>query len=153
MQNCVNAYNLCSRWLNTQRLTDCGWASTTDTAHAMKALIEYTSAQRIRDISQLSVRVEATALPGKSQVMYVNSANRGQLQYIEIPNAWGTVKVQGQGTGYAILQMSVQYNVDVARFQTKPPVPAFDLWVTADFYGRNHSHISYLSCQRLEVLH
>lgn len=140
------------RWLNTQRLTDCGWASTTDTAHAMKALIEYTSAQRIRDISQLSVRVEATALPGKSQVMYVNSANRGKLQYVDIPNAWGTVKVQGQGTGYAILQMSVQYNVDVARFQTKPPVPAFDLWVTADFYGRNHSHISYLSCQRSEPL-
>lgn len=56
------------RWLNTQRLTDGGWASTSDTANAMKALIEYTSAQRIRDISSLSVTVEATALPGKSQV-------------------------------------------------------------------------------------
>ncbi|KAK4884325.1 hypothetical protein RN001_000596 [Aquatica leii] len=136
------------RWLNTQRLTDYGWASTSDTAYALKALMEYTSAQRIRDISKLSVKVEATALPGKTQVMYVNENNRAQLQQIEIPNAWGTVKVQGEGTGYAVLQMHVQYNVDIAKFQTKPPVPAFDLWTRAEFYGKNHSHINYLSCQR-----
>ncbi|XP_074042539.1 macroglobulin complement-related [Leptinotarsa decemlineata] len=136
------------RWLNTQRLTDGGWASTSDTANAMKALIEYTSAQRIRDISSLSVTVEATALPGKTQVMYVNDRNRAHLQYVDIPNAWGTVKVQGKGTGYAILQMSVQYNVDVERFQTKPPVPAFDLWTKQYFYGRNQSHITYVSCQK-----
>ncbi|KAF5280329.1 hypothetical protein FQR65_LT03138 [Abscondita terminalis] len=136
------------RWLNTQRLTDYGWASTSDTAYALKALIEYTSAQRIRDISKLSVKVEATALPGKTQIMYVNANNRAQLQQIEIPNAWGTVKVQGEGTGYAVLQMHVQYNVDTPNYQTKPPVPAFDLWARADFDGKNYSHISYLSCQR-----
>nr|CAI5865848.1 unnamed protein product [Callosobruchus analis] len=135
------------RWLNTQRLTDGGWASTSDTANAMRALIEYTSAQRIRDISSLSVTVEATALPGKTQILYVNDKNRVNLQYIEIPNAWGTVKVQAKGTGYAILQMSVQYNVDVERFQTKPPVQAFDLVTKQYFSGRNHSHITYVSCQ------
>lgn len=81
------------RWLNTQRLTDFGWASTSDTAHAMQALIEYTSAQRIRDISKLSVKIEATALPGKTEIMYVNDNNRAQFQKIDIPNAWGTVKV------------------------------------------------------------
>lgn len=136
------------RWLNTQRLTDYGWASSSDTAHALKALIEYTSVQRIRDISKLTVTVEATALPGKTGIMYVNEHNRAQLQRIDIPNAWGTVKVQGDGTGYAVLQMHVQYNVDIAKFQTKPPVPAFDLWTRAEFYGKNHSHIAYLSCQR-----
>ncbi|CAH2004526.1 unnamed protein product [Acanthoscelides obtectus] len=135
------------RWLNTQRLTDGGWASTSDTANAMRALIEYTSAQRIRDISSLSVIVEATALPGKTQVLYVNDKNRVNLQYIDIPNAWGTVKVQAKGTGYAILQMSVQYNVDVERFQTKPPVQAFDLVTKQFFSGRNQSHITYVSCQ------
>lgn len=136
------------RWLNTQRLTDGGWASTSDTANAMRALIEYTSAQRIRDISSLSVSIEATSLPGQTQVMYVNDKNRAQLQYIDIPEAWGTVKVQAKGTGYAILQMSVQYNVDIQRFQTQPPVRAFDLVTKAQFYGRNHSHISYVCCQR-----
>lgn len=136
------------RWLNTQRLMDGGWASTSDTANAMKALIEYTSAQRIRDISSISVSVEATALPGKTQVVYINDKNWANLQYLDIPNAWGTVKVQAKGTGYAILQMSVQYNVDVEKFQTKPPVPAFDLWTKQYFYGRNQSHITYVSCQR-----
>lgn len=81
------------RWLNTQRLTDYGWASTSDTSYALKSLIEYTSAQRIRDISKLHVKVEATALPGKTQIMYVNDNNRAQFQYVDIPNAWGTVKV------------------------------------------------------------
>ncbi|KAL1513271.1 hypothetical protein ABEB36_002700 [Hypothenemus hampei] len=136
------------RWLNTQRLTDGGWASTADTANAMKALIEYTSAQRIRDISSLSVKVEATALPGKSQVLYVNEKNRARLQHIEIPNAWGTVKVDARGTGYAILQMHVQYNVDIEKFQTQPPIKAFDLVTKQYYYGRNQSHISYVSCQR-----
>lgn len=136
------------RWLNTQRLTEGGWASTLDTAHAMKALIEYTSAQRIRDISSLSVVVEATALPGKTKVLHVNDKNRAQLQAIDIPEAWGTVKVQAKGAGYAILQMHVQYNVDIAKFQTQPPVKAFDLWTRAEYYGRNHSHISYISCQK-----
>ncbi|KAJ8949269.1 hypothetical protein NQ318_022783 [Aromia moschata] len=117
------------RWLNTQRLTDGGWASTSDTARAMKALIEYTSAQRIRDISSLSVAIDATSLAsGRSEIFYVNDKNRAKLQYLDIPNAWGTVKVQAKGTGYAILQMTVQYNVDVERFQTHPPVKAFDLW-------------------------
>ncbi|XP_057663740.1 CD109 antigen [Diorhabda carinulata] len=136
------------RWLNTQRLTDGGWASTMDTANAMKALIEYTSAQRIRDISSLSVTVEATALPGETKVLYVNDLNWSNLQFIDIPNAWGTVKVQAKGTGYAILQMSVQYNVDIGRFQTKPPIRAFDLRTKQYFYGRNQSHITFFSCQR-----
>ncbi|CAG9856305.1 unnamed protein product [Phyllotreta striolata] len=141
------------RWLNTQRLTDGGWASTSDTANAMKALIEYTSAQRIRDISSISVTVEATALPGKSQVVYINEKNWANLQYLDIPNAWGTVKVQAKGTGYALLQMRVQYNVDIERFQTKPPVTSFDLWTRQYFYGRNQSHITYVSCQRWNNLY
>ncbi|XP_066263111.1 CD109 antigen [Euwallacea similis] len=136
------------RWLNTQRLLDGGWSSTSDTANAMKALIEYTSAQRIRDISSLSVKVEATSLPGKSQLLYVNDKNRARLQHIEIPNAWGTVKVDARGTGYAILQMHVQYNVDIEKFQTQPPTRAFDLVTKQYFYGRNQSHITYVSCQR-----
>lgn len=46
--------------------------------------------------------------------------------------------------------MSVQYSVDIAEFQTKPPVNAFDLSTKTVFYGRNQSHIQYTSCQRYE---
>lgn len=72
---------------------------------------------------------------------------------MQIPQAWGTVKVQARGAGYAILQMSVQYNVDIERFQTEPPVRSFHLVSRALFHGRNQSHISYQSCQRLFLLY
>ena len=136
------------KWLNAQRLTDGGWASTQDTAWAMKALMDYTVRSRIRDVSSLTVTVEATALPGQTKTLLVNEKNLARLQTIEIPEAWGTVKVQAKGAGYAILQMSVQYNVDIPKFQTQPPVKSFDLVTRANFHGRNQSHISYLSCQR-----
>nr|CAD7260154.1 unnamed protein product [Timema shepardi] len=136
------------KWLNAQRLTDGGWASTQDTAMAMQALIQYTQRARIRDVSSLSVTVEATALAGKTKTLYVNDKNRALLQTLEIPEAWGTVKVQAKGAGYAILQMTVQYNVDIVKFQTQPPIRSFDLRTRADFHGRNQSHITYISCQR-----
>lgn len=136
------------RWLNSQRLTDGGWASTRDTAWAMKALMYYTQTQRLREVTQLTVTIEATSLPGVTKTLHVNSKNLATLQSVEIPEAWGTVKVQAQGAGYAILQMTVQYNVDNVRYQTQPPVKAFDLRTRANFHGRNQSHISYISCQR-----
>lgn len=136
------------KWLNAQRLTDGGWASTQDTVWAMKALMEYTVRSRIRDVSSLTVTVEATALPGHTKTLTVNDKNLARLQTIEIPEAWGTVKVQARGAGYAILQMHVQYNVDIKKFQTQPPIKSFDLVTRANFHGRNQSHISYLSCQR-----
>ncbi|XP_067001675.2 CD109 antigen [Anabrus simplex] len=135
-------------WLNSQRLTDGGWASTQDTAVAMKALIEYTIRSKIRDVSSLTVIVEPTALKEPVRPLHVTNKNIAQLQKIEIPGAWGTVKVQAKGAGYAILQMSVQYNVDVPQFQTPPPVQAFHLYVRPNYHGRNHSHITYKSCQR-----
>ncbi|KAK6643489.1 hypothetical protein RUM43_004996 [Polyplax serrata] len=139
-------------WLTAQRLTDGGWASTQDTAVAMKALIEYTNRKRIREVSSLTVTIEATALPGEVVTFYVNDENRAQLQTLEIPRAWGTVKVQAKGAGYAILQMTVQYNVDIAKFQTQPPVRSFDLRTRANFHGRNQSHITYRCCQRWTYL-
>ncbi|XP_034950028.1 CD109 antigen [Chelonus insularis] len=136
------------KWLNSQRLTDGGWASTQDTVWAMKALMEYTVKSRIRDVSKLSVAVESTALGGRRHTFNVNDRNLVKLQTLEIPEAWGTVKIEATGNGYAILQMSVQYNVDLPKFQTQPPVRAFDLNVKHHPYGRNQSHITYRSCQR-----
>jgi hypothetical protein len=55
-----------------------------DSAVAMKALIEYTVRQRIRDVSSLSVTVEATSLQGHVRNLYVNEKNLAQLQKIEV---------------------------------------------------------------------
>lgn len=72
------------KWLNAQRLTDGGWASTQDTAIAMKALIEYTNRQRLRDVTQLTVTVEATALPGQPKILHVNPKNLATIQKLEV---------------------------------------------------------------------
>lgn len=72
------------RWLIAQRLNDGGWASTSDTSVAMKALIEYTVRSRIRDVSQLAVSVEATSLPGQTKTLYINDKNLAQLQTINV---------------------------------------------------------------------
>lgn len=58
------------------------------------------------------------------------------------------MKVTARGAGYAILQMSVQYNVDIERFQTEPPVKAFALQSSQYYYGRNQSHIEFQGCAR-----
>ncbi|XP_032519438.2 CD109 antigen [Danaus plexippus] len=133
-------------WLNSQRLKDGGWASTQDTYIALRALIEYTNRKRLRDVSSLAVSVEAVALSGEPRTLTVRNQDLATLQTVDIPSAWGTVKVTARGAGYAILQMSVQYNVDTPRFQTQPPRPAFALLARAHYYGRNQSHIHYQTC-------
>ncbi|KAM3959264.1 macroglobulin complement-related [Aphomia sociella] len=139
-------------WLNSQRLKEGGWASTQDTYIAMRALIEYTNRKRLRDVSSLAVTVDAVALRG-SRHLHIANDNLAIMQSIDIPEAWGTVKVTARGAGYAILQMSVQYNVDIARFQTPPPVPAFELLAQPlRYYGRNQSHIEFQSCASWTLL-
>ncbi|GBP50525.1 CD109 antigen [Eumeta japonica] len=136
-------------WLNSQRLKDGGWASTQDTYVTLRALIEYTNRKRLRDVSELTLTVDAVALGGgRSTALRLDKNNLAVMQSIDIPSAWGTVKVTARGAGYAILQMSVQYNVDVERFQTAPPARAFDLRTRAYFHGRNQSHIQYQTCAR-----
>lgn len=50
----------------------------------MKALIEYTVRSRLRDVSTLTVTVEATALPGQTKILKVNENNIANLQKIEV---------------------------------------------------------------------
>ncbi|CAG5055792.1 unnamed protein product [Parnassius apollo] len=133
-------------WLNAQRLKDGGWASTQDTYIALRALIEYTNRKRLRDVSALTVGVDAVALRGQTRTLTLRNDNLALMHSIEIPEAGGTVKVTARGAGYALLQLSVQYNVDVPRFQTPPPLRAFELRTQASFYGRNQSHVDYRSC-------
>ncbi|XP_063831034.1 CD109 antigen [Ostrinia nubilalis] len=140
-------------WLNAQRLHDGGWASTQDTYIALRALIEYTNRKRLRDVSALALTIDAVALNGSSRVLHIDNNNLAVMQSVDIPEAWGTVKVTARGAGYAILQMSVQYNVDVARFQTDPPVRAFHLaHQPLRYYGRNQSHIEMQSCASWSLL-
>lgn len=71
-------------WLNAQRLTDGGWASTQDTGMALKALIEYTIRTRIRDVSQLAITLEATSLAGRVKQLEIHDRNIAKLQSLEV---------------------------------------------------------------------
>lgn len=73
-----------AQWLNSQRLTDGGWASTQDTAWAMKALMEYTISTRIRDVFDLRVTIEPSAQPNRSRTLFVNQKHLARLQSIEV---------------------------------------------------------------------
>jgi hypothetical protein len=73
------------RWLNAQRLTDSGWASTQDTGMAMKALIEYTVRSRVRDVSSLAITVEPSSL-NISKTLHITDNNIAKLQNIDVRN-------------------------------------------------------------------
>lgn len=55
-----------------------------DTGMAMKALCEYTTKSRLRDVSSLTITVEASSLPGMTNMFYVTDKNLAQLQTLEV---------------------------------------------------------------------
>nr|XP_042903885.1 CD109 antigen isoform X1 [Parasteatoda tepidariorum]XP_042903886.1 CD109 antigen isoform X2 [Parasteatoda tepidariorum]XP_042903887.1 CD109 antigen isoform X3 [Parasteatoda tepidariorum] len=139
-------------WLNSQRLTVGGWASTQDSIVAMQALIEHAIQSRIRDVVDVTVTIEVPSVPGFVKQLHIGDDNLSKQQKFEIDNAWGVVLVRAQGSGVALVQLSIQYNVDWPHLQTPPPVEAFALQVRGYYYGRNSSHIEISSCQRWTYL-
>lgn len=71
-------------WLNAQRLTDGGWASSQDTGIAMKALTEYSTRNRVSNVTQLAIKVEATSLPGETKQLYITRKSLAQQQFLEV---------------------------------------------------------------------
>lgn len=139
-------------WLNYQRLHDGGWASTQDTIIALQALIEYSIQSRLREVTDITINIEAPSSRNFSKQIHIGEENPSKLQEFDIPNPFGVIIVKAQGSGIAIVQLDVQYNVDWPHLQIQPPIRAFDLEVTATFTGRNSSHINYRSCQRWTLL-
>jgi hypothetical protein len=134
--------------LNTHRLHTGGWSSTQDSIIAFQALIEYSIQSRLRDVTDIDITIEVPSQSGFEKKLNIGQENLAQLQAYEIPNAYGPVIIKAQGSGLAIIQLDVQYNVDWPHLQIQPPVRAFDLNVQMQAYGRNSSHLVFRSCQR-----
>lgn len=75
-------------WLNTQRLWDGGWASTQDTIIALEALIEYSIQSRLRDVTDVSITVEAPATPGFAKNFHIGEDNLSVKQSLEVRSAF-----------------------------------------------------------------
>lgn len=139
-------------WLNSHRLHTGGWSSTQDSIVAFQALIEYSIQSRLRDVTDIDVTIEVPSNVGFEKKVHIGQSNLAQLQAFDIENAYGPVIVKAQGSGLAIIQLDVEYNVDWPHLQIQPPVRAFDLSVQLKAYGRNSSHLEFRSCQRWTLL-
>lgn len=72
----------------------------------MRALIEYTVRKKLRDVSSLTVTVEATALPGSEKTLYINDHNLATLQSIDVCTEYI----------FFMLLMSFLINIDIFIF-------------------------------------
>ena len=113
-------------------------------------MIEYTVRNQIREVISLTLHVKATSNPKLHRAIYITENNLATPQFIDIPNASGTVKIQARG--YQLYAIAIHYlhfpalfavNVDVNRFVTPPAVRAFSVLFRLSFSGRNNSHINY----------
>ncbi|XP_013420589.1 CD109 antigen isoform X3 [Lingula anatina] len=140
-------------WLQTMRNHNGGFASTQDSIIALQALTEYSRSDYNRDLYKMRISVEAPASPGWSHTFTLNQSNWMVLQTVEIPEVWGSVRVQAQGTGFALVQLDTQVNVEQDFLLRKPPVNSFDLWIkNLTLTGRNFSMMVMEACAKWKRL-
>ncbi|XP_043245415.1 CD109 antigen-like [Amphibalanus amphitrite] len=119
-------------WLNTMRMNDGGFITTTDSLVALRALVEYSYRARLRDITEMKVNIEATASELDS-TLTINNATLMKTHRLDFENVWGHLNVIGNGAGQAVVQLDVNYGVDTQIGIKQPPVKSFNLTVTEDF--------------------
>jgi CD109 antigen len=133
-------------WLQTQRNHVAGMTSTYDTLIAHRALVLYAISTGDA-IQSYNLNVNFTSSAADSDgYLTIDDSNIIELQEYPLENVWGNVVVDGQGTGYALVQLRVEYNVEYP-WQIRPaPYTAFGMEVETKMYGRNFSHIEYNVC-------
>jgi len=135
-------------WLQTQRNHLGGMSATFDTLLAHKALVLYAISTG-DTIQNYNMNINFTSSSSNDldiNYLTLNDSNIIELQEYDIANVWGNLQVDGQGTGYALIQMRVLYNVEYPWLIRKAPYEAFNLSVSTHLYGRNFSHIDYDVC-------
>jgi CD109 antigen len=142
-----NKYEIMT-WLQSQRNFIGGMSSTYDTLIAHKALVLYAigTGDAIQNYN-MNIRFTSSS-SNDLEVNYlnINDSNIIDMQAYDINNVWGNVLVDGQGTGFALLQMKVQWNVEYPWLIRKAPYEPFNISLQTIMYGRNFSHIDYHVC-------
>jgi CD109 antigen len=142
-----NKYEIMT-WLQTQRNYLGGMTSTYDTLLAHKALVLYAiSTGDTIQYYNMNIKFSSSSSADLDiNHVNINDSNIVQMQEYNINNVWGNLLVDGQGTGYALVQLRVLYNVEYPWLIRKPPYEAFNMSVQTHLYGRNFSHIDYDVC-------
>lgn len=135
-------------WLQTQRNHLGGMSSTYDTLLAQKALVLYaiSTGDKIQNYNMNINFTSSSSADYEVNYLTINNSNIINLQQYDIKNVWGNLMVDGQGTGYALVQMRVMYNVEYPWLMRKVPYEAFNMTVDTKLYGRNFSNIDYNIC-------
>jgi CD109 antigen len=135
-------------WLQTQRNYLAGMSSTYDTLLAHKALVLYaiSTGDTIQNYNMNINFSSSSSNDEKNEYFVLNNNNIIKHHKFDIANVWGNIRVDGQGTGYALIQMRVSYNVEYPWQIRKAPYEAFNLTLSTHLYGRNFSHIDYNVC-------
>lgn len=102
------------KWLNAQRLQNGGWASTQDTVWAMKSLMEYTSNNRIRAVTDIQIIIEASSLPGSKKTLRVTNDNLAKLQVVEV----SLIIIQDRDFFYSFFTVVLNTLISSFRFHT-----------------------------------
>ncbi|KAK2155359.1 hypothetical protein LSH36_242g07003 [Paralvinella palmiformis] len=128
------------KWLQTQRFYEQGFHGTQDTLAAVRALTKFAERQTNREFYNMLVESVATSSPEWGTTFHME---RGQIHGYEtssIPNVWGSIASAAEGSGYALLQMKTQVNVEYPQLMRQPQIRAFDLDIDyLRFSGRNAS--------------
>lgn len=129
------------RWLVTQRNSQGGFASTQDTVVALTALAQLAQQISVNPANQrvaVTFKYESDSSP---RSLTVNQANAMILQKEEISPSVRNVQITAEGSGFAIVQVSYSFNVDVTA-----PWPLFHLdpQVSRDS-SPNHMQLSLCS--------
>ena len=135
-------------WLQTQRNTLGGMSSTYDTLLSQKALVLYAISTGDK-IQNYNLNINFTSSSSNDydvNYLAINNSNIISLQQYDIANVWGNLMVDGQGTGYALVQTRVMYNVEYPWLMRKAPYEAFNMTLETRLYGRNFSMIDYNVC-------
>ncbi|XP_062501063.1 C3 and PZP-like alpha-2-macroglobulin domain-containing protein 8 [Corticium candelabrum] len=112
-----------ARWLSKQRNSLGGWSSTQDTCVALQALSAYASALR-RGSGTLDILLTSDVENDFSHSVRVDNDNALVLQQAEVP-VGGDLHMRVNGSGTALLQATVSYNVPAHSSS----VPAYQLIV------------------------
>ncbi|XP_062501514.1 C3 and PZP-like alpha-2-macroglobulin domain-containing protein 8 [Corticium candelabrum] len=98
-----------AKWLSQQRNSLGGWSSTQDTCVALQALANYAAALR-QGSGSLNIHLTSDVDLDFSHVVSVDSDNALVLQQAEVP-VGGNLNLNVNGSGTALLQATVAYNV------------------------------------------
>jgi hypothetical protein len=135
-------------WLQTQRNYLGGMSSTYDSLLAQKALVLYaiSTGDAIQNYNMNINFTSSSSADLETNYRSINDSNIIDLQTYDVKNVWGNILIDGQGTGFALIQMRVRYNVEYPWQIRKAPYEAFNISLQTRLHGRNFSHIEYNVC-------